>query len=112
MMNYDIIYPSPESTGYYIQMVKLIVLFDYYYNNKLKYNFYSVVGKFYNSIGFQILGELSTKFRIDRIRLDKLYKILIIKRFIRKFRNHILFKPGGKGYLDTRDHYRSLLINK
>ena len=117
-MNYDSnLYPSPEEVRdiIYSNIGKINpILFDYYYNNEVKkYNFYfGEWEEFYNSIGFQILGELSTKIRIDRIRLDKLYKILIIKRFIRKFRNHILFKPGGKGYLDTRDHYRSLLINK
>jgi len=65
--------------------------------------------EFYYSIYYQLVHKISKEIIIDRKKLDIIYKKLIIRRFVRSFIVHCIYKPGGRGYLCAKKNFYNLV---
>ena len=88
------------------------VLFDYYFTiivDPYK-GYFGEWEEFYYVTYYELESKLRNKLIKERIKLDKIAKHLVIKKFIRNFINYWLYRPGGRGYKLAKKHFNSLCI--
>jgi len=86
------------------------ILFSYYFDIVVESykGYFGEWEEFYYFVYYDIESKLKNKIYNDTIKLDKITKHLVVKKFIRKFITYCVYRPGGSGYLLAKTHFYSL----